>query len=109
MITRFGNTFAYASNIPIPPDAPMVGYMPPVIVVTSTCNSPADTTLAKYSCRIPCVLEVFQLAAEHPQTVHVESDVDDAAVQERIGHQLPGHEGAVHRPQRETGIPCYRR
>lgn len=46
--------------------------------------------------------QVFQFPAEHPQTVHVESEVKDTGVQECIGHELPRHEPGLQRPQGKT-------
>jgi hypothetical protein len=55
--------------------------------------------------RAPDALEV---GAEHPHREHVEQDVEDVAVQEAVGHQLPrrsdrqrAQSRAVARPQRE--------
>src|ERR1039458_7628135 len=63
--------------------------------------TPADKTLAKYSWRSARLPSKF--SSSLPKAVHVEGEVSDTAMQERIAHELPRHEAGLQRPQGETG------
>ena len=71
------------------------------IICQNDANSRAHATEEIELQEAPRAPQPLELGAEHPQGEHVEQDVRDAAVKERIGDQLPDIKMShyVHGPQ----------
>ena len=104
MITRLGNSMPKASSSAYrAPEAPTVGTREPVNAGDEQLRHRRRQHAGQQELPVaPLAPQPLEFGAEHPQPQHVEEQVPDAAVQEGVGDQLPGHEvAAAQRPQRK--------